>query len=79
MTTIEHGAYIAALEKKLMEAERALHGFRCIFNNYTSRSETQAGTESRLVPSRNDGEKTGSNVLFEGQYIVDPTEATCLE
>jgi hypothetical protein len=26
-------AYIAALEKKLMEAERALYGFRAIFNN----------------------------------------------
>jgi hypothetical protein len=43
MTTVSEGAYIAALEKKLMEAESALYGFRAIFNNYRTGRQNEEG------------------------------------
>jgi hypothetical protein len=51
MTTIETGAYIAALEHKLVDAERALYGFRAIFNNFISTKLTdEKGTSNLPVP-----------------------------
>ena len=41
--TVTDGAYIAALSKKLMEAERALYGFRAIFNNFNATRESSEG------------------------------------
>lgn len=63
--TITESAYIAALEKKLMEAERALYGFRAIWNNLQTnglgndRHEESAGRCS-LSTTREDG-------LYDGQ------------
>lgn len=56
MTTIEQGAYIAALERKLMEAERALYGFRAIFNNFQLQRSCTPDTASENSPS---GEQRG--------------------
>ena len=60
--TITDAAYVAALEKKLIEAERALYGFRAIFNNYR---------EQRVVQHEDtdDGKRTD---LYPGQ-LSDPT------
>lgn len=57
MTQVHESAYIAALEKKLMEAERALYGFRAIWNNlqshqgYMGEIESGSGTERQVLDS----------------------------
>ena len=41
MTTVERGAYLAALERKLVEAEMAIKGFRAIWNKMTEVQEPE--------------------------------------
>jgi hypothetical protein len=64
--TITESAYVAALEKKLIEAERALYGFRAIFNNYRDKRVVQCEEPT-------DGTRTD---LYPGQ-LSDPSE--CVE
>jgi hypothetical protein len=63
MTQVKESAYVAALEKKLMEAERALYGFRAIFNNYLC--------ERTKEPE--DGRDCSLTDLYPGQ-LSDPTD-----
>jgi hypothetical protein len=65
MTTVTDAAYMAALEKKLMEAERAIYGFRAIFNNYTISFERDEQRRGDL--------RQGPDGLFAGQ-LPSPEE-----
>jgi len=74
--TVTDGAYIAALSKKLMEAERALHGFRVIFNNFQSTSTQPRPEEHRILPK----DAGGLKVLKESERTVfEEIEDECLE
>lgn len=59
--TITESAYVAALEKKLIEAERALYGFRAIWNNLSSEGiRLQEADRPSISPPSKDG-------LYPGQ------------
>lgn len=75
MTTVTEGAYIAALEKKLVEAERALYGFRCIWNNLASNEGIMGEAESGSGSPVGTGEVHGKGQcdLYPGQ-IRPPDE-----
>lgn len=78
--TVTDAAYVAALEKKLVEAERALYGFRAIWNNFAERTNrlresdpsSDTGQDGRGVRQENVGG------LYPGQY-PDPTTDECVE
>lgn len=76
MTTIEKNAYICALEKKLFEAERALHGFRRIFEYYTAGAPTPVLVRSVSQGSEREGLFPGQRDNMVEQYEkFDPAEA----
>ena len=68
--TVTDAAYIAALEKKLMEAERALYGFRAIFNNFTERTDELRvrDTECSVRDLRSGAGSKDVGGLYQGQY-----------
>jgi hypothetical protein len=67
-TSVSTGAYIAALHKKLAQAERSLYEFRAIFNKLldeTIISEDDLEQDRCRLPStRDDNESSG---LYAGQ------------
>jgi hypothetical protein len=65
--TVKDGAYIAALSKKLMEAERALHGFRVIFNHF---NDTRTGSEGLCsVAEESSGQSSDGSYLREPECV----------
>ena len=60
-----------ALEKKLMEAERALYGFRAIFNNYRAITEEEAKEESSSDVQRMVGEDDGRCAIRSPEECED--------
>jgi hypothetical protein len=67
-TSVSTGAYIAALHKKLVQAERSLYEFRQIFEH------CQCEIESTEITPAKEGSAAhiGPDGLYGGQYVLDP-------
>lgn len=77
-TSVSTGAYIAALHKKLAQAERSLYEFRRIFEHFISEEGQHACLSSKVCeddqePIQEAPERAG---LYPGQIdnLVDPAD-----
>ena len=76
--TITESAYVAALEKKLMEAERAIYGFRAIWNNM----QTVQSVATEVGGLRADKEVVGTDTSGGGSCSIETPyleEPECVE